>query len=53
MHFSEMMIILMVMIIITKQSTCIDPEPIKSTVQTLPHLMFTIAKWVLTGGEVK
>lgn len=53
MHFSEMMIILMVMIIMTKQSTCIDPEPIISTVQNLPHLMLTIVKWVVTGGEVK
>lgn len=43
----------MVMIITTKQSTCIDPEPMKSTVQTLPHLTLTIVKWVLTGGEVK
>lgn len=37
----------------TKQSTCIDPEPIISTVQNLPHLTLTIAKWVVTGGEVK
>lgn len=52
-HFSEMMIILMVTVIMTKQLTCVDLDPILRTLHTLPHLMLTVMKWVLTDSEVK